>query len=242
MAQTGWKDIAMVKQTGTRNGKGRLLLNIFTPDGVKKISTDAGIKINGGCSRTNPQKSLGVYFRDKYGPDEIRYPLFNSKNVDRFKSIMLRNSGNDFNRTQMQDAMMQTLIIGQMDIDYMAYTPAALYLNGVYWGVQNIREKSSGDYLYTNYGLDEDSIDLLESFNTVIEGDNSDYTAIISFLNSNNLTSTQNYNYVTSRIDLESYIDYQIAEIYFANLDWPGNNIKYWKSEKTGFKVEMVAI
>ncbi len=115
----------------------------FTPDGIKKISTDAGIKINGGCSRTNPQKSLGVYFRDKYGPDEIKYPLFNSKNVDRFKSIMLRNSGNDFNRTQMQDAMMQTLIMGQMDIDYMAYTPAALYLNGAYWGVQNIREKSS---------------------------------------------------------------------------------------------------
>ncbi len=134
----------------------------FTPDGVKKISTDAGIKINGGCSRTFAQKSLGVYFRDKYGPDEIRYPLFNSKDVDRIKSIMLRNSGNDFNRTQMQDAMMQTLLMGQMDIDYMAYQPAALYLNGVYWGVQNIREKSSGDYLYTNYGLDEDSIDLLE--------------------------------------------------------------------------------
>jgi hypothetical protein len=208
----------------------------FTPDGVKKISADAGIKINGGCSRTFAQKSLGVYFRDKYGPDEIRYPLFNSKDVDRFKSIMLRNSGNDFNRTQMQDAMMQTLLIGQMDIDYLAYQPAALYLNGVYWGVQNIREKSSGDYLYTNYGLDEDSIDMLEWYNSVIEGDNSGYTPIISFLNSNNLTTSQNYNYVISRIDLESYIDYQIAEIYYANLDWPGNNIKYWKSKRPGSK------
>jgi hypothetical protein len=208
----------------------------FTPDGVKKISTDAGIKINGGCSRTNPQKSLGVYFRDKYGPDEIRYPFFISKDADRFQSIMLRNSGNDFNRTQMQDAMMATFLIGQMDIDYMAYQPAALYLNGVYWGVQNIREKSTGDYLYTNYGLDSDSIDLLESFNSVLEGDNSGYTPIISFLNSNSLASTQNYNYVTSRIDLESYIDYQIAEIYYANMDWPGNNIKYWKSKRPGSK------
>jgi hypothetical protein len=208
----------------------------FSADGQKKISTDAGIKINGGCSRTNPQKSLGIYFRDKYGHDEIRYPLFDCKNADRFKSIMLRNSGNDFNRTQLQDAMMQTLIMGQMDIDYMSYTPAALYLNGEYWGVQNIREKSSADYLLSNYGLDEDSVDLLESYNTVVDGDNSGYTPIIKFLNSNNLTSTQNYNYITSRIDLESYIDYQIAEIYFANLDWPGNNIKYWKSKKPGSK------
>ena len=92
------------------------------------------------------------------------------------------------------------------------------------------------DYLYTNYGLDEDSIDLLESYNSVLEGDNSGYTPIISFLNSNNLTTTQNYNFITSRIDLESYIDYQIAEIYYANLDWPGNNIKYWKSKRPGSK------
>jgi hypothetical protein len=208
----------------------------FTPDGIKKISTDAGIKINGGCSRTFPQKSFGVYFRDKYGPDNIKYPLFNSRNKDRFKAVMLRNSGNDCNRTQLQDAIMQTLIIGQRDIDYMAYTPAALYLNGAYWGIQNIREKSSEDYLYTNYGLDSDSIDLLESFNSVVEGNNSDYTAIVSYLYSNNLVSSENYNYITSRIDLESYIDYQIAEIYFANTDWPGNNIKYWKSKKPGSK------
>jgi hypothetical protein len=224
------------KTNWNREWERQATFEFFTPDGVKKISTDAGIKINGGCSRTSPQKSLGVYFRDKYGPDEISYPLFNSKDVDRFKSVMLRNSGNDFNRTQMQDALMQTLIIGQMDIDYMAYTPAAFYLNGVYWGVQNIREKSSGDYLYSNYGLDEDSIDLLESFCTVLEGDNSEYVPIISFLNSNNLTTPQNYDYITSRIDLESFIDYQIAQIYYANLDWPGNNIKFWRQKGPGSK------
>ncbi len=72
--------------------------------------------------------------------------------------------------------------------------------------------------------------------NSVIEGDNSGYTPIISFLNSNNLTTKQNYDFVTSRIDLESYIDYQIAQIYFANLDWPGNNIKFWKSKRPGSK------
>ena len=151
---------------------------------------------------------------------------------------MLRNSGNDFNRLQMQDAMMQTLIMGEMDIDYMAYSPAVLYLNGAYWGVQNIREKSSADYLYSNYGLDADSVDLLESspIRWLEEGDNSGYTSILNFLNSNNLTTTQNYSYVTSRIDMESYIDYQIAQIYFVNLDWPGNNIKYWKSKTPGSK------
>jgi hypothetical protein len=206
----------------------------FTPDGNRKIDTDAGIKINGGCSRTFPQKSLGVYFRDKYGNDEIRYPLFESKGVDRFRSIMLRNSGNDCNRTQFQDAMMQTIVMGQMDIDYLGYTPAALYINGAYWGVQNIREKSSEDYLYTNYNLDQDSIDMLEWQNSVIVGDNTDYIHLLDFLGSKNLSVPANYDYVKQQINMESYLDYQIAEIYFANLDWPGNNMKYWKSKKPG--------
>jgi hypothetical protein len=206
----------------------------FTPDGVRKIRTDAGLKINGGCSRTFSQKSLGVYFRDKYGTDEIRYPFFESKGVDRFKSIMLRNSGNDFNRTQFQDAMMQTLLIGQMDIDYLGYTPAALYLNGNYWGVQNIREKSSEDYLFSNYHLDDDSVDMLEWQNSIIVGDNADYDQLLDFLGSHDLSDQDNYNYVRQQIDMESYLDYQIAQIYFANQDWPGNNIKFWKPKRPG--------
>ncbi|MCK5907232.1 MAG: CotH kinase family protein, partial [Flavobacteriales bacterium] len=37
-------------------------------------------------------------------------------------------------------------------------------------------------------------------------------------------------NYVADRIDIDNYILYQSTQIYFNNTDWPGNNIKYWKS------------
>jgi hypothetical protein len=143
--------------------------------------------------------------------------LFASKAVDGFKSFMLRNS-DAISRTHFQDAMMQTLLIGQMDIDYLGYSPASLYINGRYWGIQNIREKSSEDYLFTNYHLDEDSIDMLENENSVIAGDNTDYNALLNFLKNNNLSVQQNYDYVKEKIDIESYLDYQIAEIYIVNL------------------------
>jgi hypothetical protein len=181
-----------------------------------------------------PAKIPGCLFRDKYGPDEIRYPLFESKGVDRFQVNHAQKFRNDCSRTHFQDAMMQALVIGQMDIDYLGYTPAALYLNGVYWGVQNIREKSSEDYLFTNYQLDQDSIDMLEWQNSVIVGDNSDYDQLLGFLGSHNLSDQTNYNYVRQQIDMESYMDYQIAQIYFANQDWPGNNIKFWKPKRPG--------
>jgi hypothetical protein len=34
---------------------------------------------------------------------------------------------------------------------------------------------------------------------------------------------------------IDNFIRYEVAEIYFDNQDWPGNNIKFWKP-KTGGK------
>ena len=34
---------------------------------------------------------------------------------------------------------------------------------------------------------------------------------------------------IEERVDLENFIDYYCVQIYFANTDWPSNNIKHWK-------------
>jgi hypothetical protein len=209
---------------------------LFTTDGKKLIDTDAGIKIAGGCSRRFDQKSFAVSFRDKYGNDEIHYPLFNSKPINRFKSIHLRNSGDDNLHSQLHDGMIQTCIMGQMDLDYVGFTPSATYINGEYWGILNIREKTTEDYLYSNYGLDDDSVDMLERDYNVIAGSNEDYLEMLNYLNSHDLAISENYNYIKDQIDIESFIDYQIAEIFVANHDWPENNFKYWKSKRPGSK------
>jgi hypothetical protein len=211
-------------------------IEYFMPGGERIIQTGAGVKIAGACSRTAAQKSFSVSFRDKYGADNIRYPLFQSKAIDRFTSIMLRNSGNDWNRTMFHDAMMQALVIGQMDIDYNAYTPSVVYLNGEYWGILNTREKINEGYIYSNYGLNEDSIDMLELDQVVVSGSGEDYAGLIDFISSSDLSSQANYSYVTDRIDIEEYINYMIVQIYSGNTDWPGNNIKYWKSSEPGSK------
>jgi hypothetical protein len=208
----------------------------FKPDGSRIINTGVGVKIAGGCSRGNAQKSFGISFRDKYGADNIRYPLFQSKQADRFTSLMLRNSGNDFNRTMFHDAMIQTLLIGEMDVDYNAYTPSAVYLNGEYWGILNTREKINDGYFNSNYGLDEDSVDFLEGDRVIIAGSNTDYNALINFIKTHILSSASNYQYVKDRIDIDEYINYMIANIYSGNADWPGNNLKYWKSKQAGSK------
>src|SRR5690606_36984607 len=101
--------------------------------------------------------------------------LFSEKDNDEYGGFILRNSGNDFNVTMFRDALMQQLIRDQMDIDYQAYQPAVLYLNGQYWGIQNLREKIDADFIESNYGLKKDEFDLLEGNGSVIEGSNATY-------------------------------------------------------------------
>jgi hypothetical protein len=211
-------------------------MEYFTSDGMRKFNRNAGVQISGNCSRNWEQKSLAIFFRDKYGKSKINYPLFADKPVDRFKALVLRNSGNDFNDTHFRDGLMHSLVIGNMNVDALGYSPAAAYINGTYWGVLNIREKPNEDYLYTNYGLDEDSIDLLEKNGLIVQGDNKEYLELVEYLSLHDLSAESTYEYVKSRIDIDSYINYQLTELFYGNIDWPGNNNRFWKSRKPGSK------
>ena len=66
--------------------------------------------------------------------------FFVDKEIDEFKSLVLRNSGNDAGSTFLRDGFIQTIIKDRMDIDNQAYQPVLVYLNGEYFGLLNLRE------------------------------------------------------------------------------------------------------
>ncbi|HKJ78862.1 MAG TPA: CotH kinase family protein, partial [Prolixibacteraceae bacterium] len=157
------------------------------PNGERLFSMNCGIKIFGGWSRAHPQKSLSVFFRNMYRDPELKdVQLFQNKPVDEFKSLVLRNSGNDFGFSKIRDAMM-TGLVSDMDIDYAAYRPVVLYLNGKYWGLINLREKLNEDYLESNHKFDADSIDILEWHGSVMEGNSDEYWGLWYYLENNSL-------------------------------------------------------
>ena len=60
----------------------------------------------------------------------------------------------------------------------------------------------------------------------------------------NNLTITSNYDYVSSKIDIDTTM-YNVAQIYMDNQDWPGNNNKFWKSPEingSGFCMTQISV
>ena len=68
------------------------------------------MKIFGAYSRGWDQKSIALYARGEYGAGEFEYPFFDGLNYDTFESLVLRNSGNDWLRTNLRDAAITSLM------------------------------------------------------------------------------------------------------------------------------------
>ena len=210
-------------------------MEYFLPEGQCKVNQVVGVKIAGRCSRTRTIKSLGIYSREKYGKVGIEgVQFFNSKTLDSPKDLLLRNSGTECYSTYLRDGFMQTLVMDRMDLDFQAYQPVTVYINGRYWGIHNLREKMNEHYVESNYGIDPQSIDLLEyntisDYDMIIQGDSSLYNQFLLYIKHHDLRIPENYEYVKSQMDVNEFMNILIANIYFENEDWPNNNNKFWR-------------
>ncbi|MCI0494703.1 CotH kinase family protein [candidate division KSB1 bacterium] len=203
-------------------------VEFFELDGRQAFKLDAGMKIYGAWSRAYPQKSVAIFARGRYGAGEINYQIFPDKPITKFESFILRNSGNDWYYTLFRDAMMQSLI-SETDVDIQAYRPAVVFLNGAYWGIHNIREKINEHYIAANHKVDPDNIDLLENNSRAIHGDATHYQAMLNYISTQNMQLPATLDAIKTMIAVDNFMDYEIAQIYFDNTDWPGNNVKFWR-------------
>ncbi|RJP71297.1 MAG: T9SS C-terminal target domain-containing protein [Ignavibacteriales bacterium] len=206
-------------------------IEYFNTSGESEFQIDGTTKIYGSWSRLYPQKSLAIYTSD----ENIKYRLFPDKNINEFNNFVMRNSGQDWGRTFFRDAMIHSLA-KDIGIDMQAYNPVLTYFNGEFFGIFNLREKINEWYIRDNYGIDPDNIDMIERDTTIIHGDAADYSELINFLRTQDITKAENYEYVKSRMDVHNYMDYMILEFFLANSDWPWNNVKIWRQKNPATK------
>ena len=208
-------------------------VELFEAGSVSGFSIDAGIKIHGGWSRANALKSFAIYARGQYGYSSIKYKLFNDLPFSEYESFLLRNSGQDWGETMFRDALMHSLLYG-IDVDKQEYRPSVVFINGVYWGILNIREKINEHFLAQHHNVDPDNVDILENNAQIVQGNNTDYLNLNSFIENNDLSISSNYDYVKSKMDVDEFTRYFVSEIYFANANWQGGNIRFWENNSNG--------
>lgn len=203
-------------------------IEFYESDGTLAFNQAAGIRVFGGWSKSLPQKSLTIVARSKYGDNRFEYPIFEDRPMDEYKTFILRNSGSDFNITHFRDAYL-TQLCSTMDLEIQAYRPAAVYLNGRYWGIMNVREKLNEHYLTGNFGVDKDSVDLMKHRMDLQVGNRDNYKALLKYLKDNDLSQDSIMDYVAHWVDVSNYLDYHIAETFIDNRD-AGGNIRFWRA------------
>jgi hypothetical protein len=114
-----------------------------------------------------------------------------------------------------------------MDVDSLRDRATLTYINGESWGMYNLRERADKHMIAEKYGHDD--VDILEWESSVVEGDNLHWMETIEYMRSADRSDASTHEWLSTRVEIPSYIDYQIGQIFIDNWDWPGNNLKWWR-------------
>ena len=205
----------------------------FDKDFELADSMNCHIEVFGGIgSRWRDMKSIQLRGKNTYDKSYFRYEYFEGKELDKFRRLVLRNGGNDFCNSCMKDAALHNYFIESgLNVDLLAYNPVVVYINGHYWGIQNMREKADRYYVESNYNLDPDEVNLLgQATLDEIDGEATEFIALTDYANGNDLASDLHYNWVDDQLDINSFVDYFLIQLYVNNRDWPNFNLKVWNA------------
>ncbi len=208
------------------------------PENESQINQLCETRVQGGATKSCKLKSLAIYAHKRFGKKRLKYEFFPDQKpgVDDFKSIIIRNAGNDFNYLFMRDAIIQRAMAKHTDLDWQAWCPTIVFINGVYKGMLNIRERSNADNIYSNYDGLED-IDMVENWWNAKEGDMKNWNAFKKFWSEQGHTLEEYAQWM----DWEEFINLMLMNLYQNNRDFPGNNFVTWRPRKEGGRWRFVA-
>lgn len=194
------------------------------------INQQAGLRTHGGNGRRYAQKSFTLHAENQYGLNHFKHKFFESISYNRFKHLVLKPFVSSWSEAGVQDYVCGR-IASQLDIETLASRACVLYLNGEYWGIYFLQEKSDERFLEDHFGFDVSCVNIIGNWYGMNEcGSNVEFNRFMEWLNYADLTQQESYDYVSEIIDINCFIDYQIFELYAANEDWPANNMRCWQA------------
>ena len=188
-----------------RSFEREMTIDVFDTDHAPVLEKRAGIRIKGGDTREDVQKSFGVIFRTAYGG---RYKeSFTTDGYDfDLHSLAIDKCGQD-SGTKMKDAIMDRCMADSGCLTKRT-VPCCLFLNGEYWGFYWLSERFDRSLVADRYGVDKDDVEYVTGYDFESASD----------------WSMENF-------DRDSLIEYYAANIITAHEnDWPGSNVKFWRT------------
>lgn len=202
---------------------------LFDSERTLCLEGKVGIRIHGGSTRSYRQKGFNFYGREQYSEETLD-----------FGKYMLRTSGaKDTYLTMLRDVFNQSLVEDRAVAIQMG-EPCVLFLNGEYWGLYNLQERYSAAYFEEHYGIPENNLIVLKDSraNDVTttkvsvgrDADQAAYEELLSYARETDLSVPEHYREICTMMDMQSFIDYFVTEMYVGNTDWPVNNVCRFRS------------
>jgi hypothetical protein len=207
------------------------------------FSQESGMIQDGGWggSRSQPQHSFRLKLADNVlGGDPMLYPVIPDRGFrNQYSDFYMRNGSNQFLTLPYKDAAQVKMMCAETNSYYSAFRPASVYINGQYFGLYELREKWNKEKFIIEDNATEETIELLSLsayFGYVlraVEGDVDNYWNDLNALNALDPASPDYIEEADQYFDMKYYTDYIIGETWMGNTDWPGNNIKIYRSDAT---------
>ncbi|MDZ7877340.1 MAG: CotH kinase family protein, partial [Saprospiraceae bacterium] len=210
-----------------------------------------GTEIQGASTVSLPQKSLEFKAKKVYGANTIPYKVFPNLPYTDYKRLVIRNSGQDWNITQFRDDYTTSLhqdlsdlngILRKPEIYSSSYRPVVAYHNGQYWGVYSLKERMKTAFVEQHFNLKSSEYDMVENERETLNGDSTVWLNFQAYLRSGvNFADINNYNELTSKIDVQNFIDVMAFNVFVDHEDWPANNNRRFLPKAAGSKWKWIS-
>ncbi len=209
----------------------------FDSEGNSLISQDCGIRIQGGWSRADYQKSFRLYARNDYGKSSFDTAFWdsftdvNGEAITSCKTFVLRNGGNDANYSKFKDMMIQNMVSGR-GVETQQGTACVLFIDGEYWGLYTLQSDYSDRYVADRYNVAKSNVVMYKN-DELSEGEAEDeklFNDMYKFITENDMSIEENYRKACAMIDMDTLVEYAATEMYIFNDDWPQNNYACWRT------------
>jgi uncharacterized repeat protein (TIGR02543 family) len=211
-------------------------IEIFDANSLTSIQNiKGGFRVHGNNSRGRILKAIKLYARSEYDKEvKFEHKLLTqtipgSVPNNNYKRILLRGdgSGGDVAYDVVFNKMMQPFFNGITRIRNVAH-----FINGEYWGLTAIRDRFDKYHFAYNFDLDPENVIIVacdKSRCEVDEGEEDDifsYRSMRDYIMNNNMSIGANYIEAQKLLDVDSFINHILLEIFIENNSYERF---YWK-------------
>jgi len=211
----------------SRRTERKATIQFFDSLGVFENEISMGMRIHGNGSRHSTQKSLRLYNRSDYDTTPFILP-----NGEPAVIAVVRSNGH------RPDCVARDYLAHQFtqELPFAKTDPAlvVVFINGEFWGVQDIRSNMIEEFLSSEYKIPLKNI-AIANFRYIIESDQrtnlTEFEDLTLFAENNSLADQANFDYLADRIDLRTFMEVNCSQIFLGNTDYPINNNAWFNYE-----------